>query len=590
MKKTVLVLIAAFMTFLLANAEDIKFKYDISIGENPAGVTLSFGREDGAKDGYDDKDAPMAPSTPIDPTGTWSDITFIYFAGTDSQSEITPREGIDNFETLGIDMRDPSTPSSTWKLIFKTPEGTSLLISWALDAAVGNAPTGSLSLEDSTGNKVCANMLTASSCTLPSVGTYYIKYKAEGAEEAPATPDPIDISVSVYEGSTITQQIITDVEKYKAVNISVTYFDQDGNDITENIPNPGGPGSQPVYDEATGVLTYSVLPGDYASIKIFYDITRKDNAAAGTAQGVIRAAVEYLPVLTLKSNAKETVDYVNPANKNEYNPVTIRYELVVPAEYFNDKAEDAGENRILSVPARFTLPDWKCSAQVTDVPWSCTVKVGNQTYADGTDYIVKHNPETPAAGDNVVTVLDFTETHISITEPGLTQIEFTLTPDIKAKGGKTNFVMTVKNDQNNDEQLPSDDTATTVAIALKGDGNLDVDNSDEGKAIAFLDIIYIYRYRFLGGKTSPLNLVRGTANEGNEELAIFIRDNIAAIEDRIKFENESSPQISFLDIIFIYRYRFLNGSSNAAAIIAGTQYNSDKGLEIQGKISDLIVR
>jgi hypothetical protein len=134
-------------------------------------------------------------------------------------------------------------------------------------------------------------------------------------------------------------------------------------------------------------------------------------------------------------------------------------------------------------------------------------------------------------------------------------------------------------------------TTTPVTFQLQGDGNLDVDNSDDGKKVEYPDIVYIFRYRFLNGKATPLNLLLGTADAGNVQKSTEIRDRIQDMEGLLDVDlSDNGTKIEYPDILYIFRYRFLNGSTNALNLLLGTANagNAEMAQDIQQRIAELL--
>lgn len=528
-----------------AMGDSVTFKYNIYLQNNTA-PSLAFGRVTGALDSFDKEDAPFPPNLP-EVAGINEKINYPHFVGTDSKDASYTVTDADSLQILAFDMRNPDTTSSTWRLVISTIAADSLTARWS--AEIGpELSNGTLQLLDADYNVLVDNMLTTDTYEFTKTGNYYIRFIADNvvAEDvAPATPDPIEADLVVYPGKVFIVILLDEaaLTKFEVIlnSLQAVYFK--GGEIV-NKPLEGTRGDPLSYDSTTGILTYTVPSElfDFDTVKIFYDIKSIGASDdAGTAQGVVRAVVSNVPAVTLssvtvngtavKDNSKAKVNFTDD-NKTAYQDVVITYTVERPQNL--EKS---------SLPTTFTFPTVKDYDPAATFPWTYSVTLDDVSLTEGTDFTF-NSDATATINYSVTFDSDDVYSHT---------IAFTLTPATTANGGDALFTA-IYNDGQNDEQIPTDSSDTTVDITLVGDGNLDVFQDDK---VNRLDAQTIYRYIQEDSMSKkdedyPCYLTRGTSKKNDSEEAQKILEIILALDDRLDVFPDD--KVNRLDAQSIYRY------------------------------------
>ncbi len=557
------------------------FAYDLKVGGADA-ASLTFGRlaAETATDAVDAQDFP-APPAGVPSRQEVDDLTipvegvinYMYFQG--GQGYYNPETSkvvYDAYYRLSEDYKSAATNASTWVLVIADTVQSTVELSWAA-TAVGTAPTvGTFQVTDEAGAVKVADLRAAASVSLAK-GIYYIEYKAPGAAAAPPTPAPIrDV---IAKAANQSKEIILDFDpaQFNAGNLQVYYYK--GN--AQVVPD----GTRAAGATINGNILTVTMPADidsFDTVVVNYTVTRKGAGdGAPFAVGAVELSTGDIIEIDLTEVAvggiaadisadpiKVKVDYND--DKTAYKPITIKYELTGVADALTDEA-----NRYV-----FTGPAWK--GPQAEYPWTITFDVTNDTRAEvvfNRAFAVKDGVVTPTYTANVLSEEDQVVT-------------VTLQPGLKAKGNTVNFAITALEAG---QETTNVFTTPAVTFQLKGDGNLDVDNSHDGKQVEYPDIVYIFRYRFLNGKTTPLNLLLGTPDQGNVQKATEIRDRIMDMEGQLDVDlSDNGTKFEYPDIIYIFRYRFLNGSTNALNLLLGTPDagNQELANAIQQRIADLL--
>ena len=563
------------------------FAYDLKVGGADA-ASLTFGRlaAETATDAVDAQDFP-APPAGVPSRQEVDDLTipvegvinYMYFQG--GQGYYNPETSkvvYDAYYRLSEDYKSAATNASTWVLVIADTVQSTVELSWAA-TAVGTAPTvGTFQVTDEAGAVKVADLRAAASVSLAK-GIYYIEYKAPGAAAAPPTPAPIrDV---IAKAANQSKEIILDFDpaQFNAGNLQVYYYK--GN--AQVVPD----GTRAAGTAINGNVLTVTMPADidsFDTVVVNYTVTRK---GAGDGAPFAVGAVELKPDDIIEIDLTEVavgedpadlggdpikvkVDYVDD-DKSAYKPITMKYVLLGVADDLTEVNHYA-----------FTGPAWKGSQE--NYPWTITFDVVNP---DLTRAPVDFDVEFIDEGGGVTPF--YTADVLSQNGQILT---VNLQPALTAKGGKVKFAITASVLDEGGEEIAEEFTAPDVTFQLKGDGNLDVDNSHDGKQVEYLDIVYIYRYRFLNGKDKPLNLLLGTPDQGKLEKATEIRDRIQDMEELLDLDlSDHGADFKFPDINYIYRYRFLNGSTNALNLLLGTPNAGNKEMAnaIQKRIKELLL-
>jgi hypothetical protein len=558
------------------------FAYNLKVGEAES-ASLVFGRlAETATDAVDELDFPAPPGAPT--RQVVDDLTipvegvlnYLYFQGGQGYfSPDTSKKTGDAYYRLSEDYKSAATNASTWVLVIADTVANTVELSWEAVEAVGGAPAeGTFQLLDAAGAIKVADLRTTASDSLAK-GIYYIQYLAAGAAAAPATPAPIyDVIAAAAEGYKEVN-LGFDADEFIAGDAQVYYYN--GND--QVFP----PGTRAGVDFIGSDLLYT-LPEDisgFDTVVINYTLTRNnagDDAPSATGAVELRLGeiIEInLAVITVGGEevaidgapVKVKVDYVDD-DKSAYKPITLEYDLDGVADALTDEA-----NRYV-----FTGPAWKGAE--ADYPWEITFKVGSGA-REPVDFDVEFIDEGGAVTPTYTADILSEEDQI---------VTVTLQPGLKAKGGTVSFAIIAL--EGGVETADVFTATPAVTFQLKGDGNLDVDNSDDGKKVEYPDIVYIFRYRFLNGKTNPLNLLLGTPDQGNLQKATEIRDRIMDMEELLDVDmSDNGAKFEYPDIIYIFRYCFLNGSTNALNLLLGTPEagNQELANAIQQRIKDLLL-
>lgn len=578
------VLAGAVISWGSARAQSQPFAYDLKVGASEF-ASLTFGRLAGATDAADAQDFPAPPAgVPTrleveDPTIPVSGvINYMYLQGGQGSADPQTSKIVgDAYYRLSEDYKSPDGNASTWVLVIADTVGSTVALSWT-PAAAGAAPAnGIFTLVDANDTVKVADLRTTASVNL-SIGTYYIKYQMPDAPPAPPTPAPLRDSIAKAAGLMKTILLDFDPTQFTASNPVIFFY-------SGNVPVIPGTGSTRAAGATMdgNVLTFT-MPEDidsFDSIVVTYTLTRAgaeagDPSATGsvelTSEDIIAAdltevAVGDVPADITGDPIKVKVDYTD-ATKTAYKPIAVEYVLSEVADALTDEP-----NRYV-----FTGPAWKGPA--AEYPWTITFDVTN--------------PVPPRA--EVVFAVEFAENG-GVATPTYTAdvlsqtgqiLTVTLQPALEAKGSTVDFAITALEAG---QETADVFTTPSVTFQLKGDGNLDVDNSDDGKKVEYPDIVYIFRYRFLNGKATPLNLLLGTADAGNVQKATEIRDRILDMEGLLDVDlSDNGTKIEYPDIIYIFRYRFLNGSTNALNLLLGTADAGNQGVAnaIQQRIAELL--
>ncbi len=577
------VLAGAVMSWGSAHAQSLSFAYDLKV-VGAESASLTFGRIANATDAADALDFPAPPAgvptrvevedQTIPVSGV---INYMYLQGGQGSADPQTSKIVgDAYYRLSEDYKSPDGNASTWVLVIADTVGSTVALSWT-PAAAGAAPAnGTFTLTDANGTVKVADLRLTASANL-AMGTYFITYQMPAAPAAPPTPAPLRDAIAKAAGLSKDITLDFDPALFKAGNFVIYYYDGTAPVI------PGG-GTRAVGATINGnVLTFT-MPDDisgFDSVVINYTLTRIGApVGAPSATGAVELSSEDIIAVDLTEVAvggaaaditgdpiKVKVDYTDAA-KTAYKPITVAYELAGVADALTEEP-----NRYV-----FTGPAWKGAA--AEYPWAITFDVTN--------------PAPPRA--DVVFAVAFAENGGVVTPTYTADIAsqtgqiltVTLQPALAAKGGTVDFdIIALEAGQETADVF----TTPSVTFQLKGDGNLDVDNSDDGKKVEYPDIVYIFRYRFLNGKATPLNLLLGTADAGNVQKATEIRDRILDMEGLLDVDlSDNGTKIEYPDIIYIFRYRFLNGSTNALNLLLGTASAGNQALAtaIQQRIAELL--
>ncbi|HPY89107.1 MAG TPA: hypothetical protein PLE92_04270 [Lentisphaeria bacterium] len=576
------------MVMSWGNAYASPFAYDLKV-EGAESASLTFGRfrvDDGVSDAVDQLDCPAPPGVPTRNDDVPEQIpvegvmNYMYFQGGQGYFNPAASKAVgDAYYRLSVDCKSEATNASTWVLVIADTVRPTVKLSWAPVEGAAAAPAeGTFQLVDAAGAVKVGNMRTTTEFSLAK-GTYYIQYRAENAEAAPPTPAPISDVIAA--APRLAKEIILGFNpgKFTASNLQVYYYK--GND--QAFPA----GTRAAGAEVNGnVLTFT-MPDDISSfdaVVINYTLTRSD---AGEGAPFAVGAVELKPDDIIEIDLTEVavgedpadlggdpikvkVDYVDD-DKSAYKPITMKYVLLGVADDLTEVNHYA-----------FTGPAWKGSQE--NYPWTITFDVVNP---DPTRAPVDFDVEFIDEGGGVT---PFYTADVRSQNGQILTVN--LQPALTAKGGKVKFAITASVLDEGGEEIAEEFTAPDVTFQLKGDGNLDVDNSHDGKQVEYLDIVYIYRYRFLNGKDKPLNLLLGTPDQGKLEKATEIRDRIQDMEELLDLDlSDHGADFKFPDINYIYRYRFLNGSTNALNLLLGTPNAGNKEMAnaIQKRIKELLL-
>ena len=504
MKKILSKALAGTLLGMACCAADVEFRYTLLVNETVLnGSMIVFGRATGATEGIDDFDISAIPTfdgggvapAPVD------DFYFRAQASMDGNNN-----AYNQYAYLYTDIRDASKNSTTWTLC---TNGNDVKISWegkyvnASGTTINSAlPSGSgtLALYDKNDNLLVADMRSVNTITLAGNSIYNIKYVGSGATAAPATPEEICKTITIYDEAKVSVKLL-DPAVYSLVEWTLCFYNGAEKLVGKDIKSGTG-STVAAYDAETGIFTYTHpadFDGTFTEFRVEYTFKYADKTRAdddGIATGMLRAVRSIEPFMELHEDCKELT--IDAKATDSENTCAVSYFFKVDGDYQKTMTEN------LVLVGEITLPTWTYKAgSVESCPWTYSIDAKGKDFVAGTDYQVVDT----ADGDKRTTKLVFNAAHPLMTvtpDEALDDfvVSLVLTGNENCKSGTVAFSGSFVDVDGDTITLPKEDEAAdalTATIKVKGVANLDVDGES---GFDYPDIRLITNYKAGGSATT----------------------------------------------------------------------------------------